>query len=226
MGHGDTRERVPGHGKTRVTVQQKASSRKSGKRVKPVMKICSYTFEEYVERVERFHGFAAPGVLIGGFMVDLAYRHLPKEGLFDAISETPKCLPDAVQLLTPCTVGNGWLTVMNLGRYAITLYNKRTGEGVRVFLDPRKIEPWSEIKNWFFKLKPKKEQDEKLLMKQIKEAGADVCSVQQVRVAGRVLEKRHRAGFAVCPRCKESYPVDDGTLCLACQDVDPYLPRS
>ena len=190
------------------------------------MNIRSYTFEEFVERVLKFHGFAAPGVLIGGFMVDLAYQHLPKEGLFDAISETPKCLPDAIQLLTPCTVGNGWLTVMNLGRYAMTLYDKQTGEGIRVFLDPKKVEAWSEIKNWFFKLKPKKEQDDQLLIRQIREAGTAICSVRRVKVAGRILEKRHRVGFAVCPRCKESYPTADGALCLVCQDATPYLVES
>ena len=79
---------------------------------------------------------------------------------------------------------------MNLGRYAVALYDKKTGEGIRVFLDPDKIEPWSEIKNWFFKLKPKKEQDEQLLMRQIKEAGASICSIQHVRVASRMLEKQ------------------------------------
>ena len=45
------------------------------------MNICSYTFEEYVERVRAFHGFAAPGVLIGGFMVDAACRSLPEKTL-------------------------------------------------------------------------------------------------------------------------------------------------
>ncbi len=187
------------------------------------MKIRSRTFEEFVERVRAFHGFAAPGVLIGGFMVELAYRNLPEERLFDAIAETPKCLPDAIQLLTPCTVGNGWLTILNLGRYALTLYDKQTGEGTRVFLDPAKIEPWSEIKNWFFKLKPKKEQDDQVLVRQIKEAGVSICGIQQVRVANRMLEKRHRAGFAVCPHCKESYPVSDSALCLACQDMTLYV---
>ncbi len=112
---------------------------------------------------------------------------------------------------------------MNLGRYAMTIYDKQTGEGIRVFLDPAKIEAWSEIKNWFFKLKPKKEQDDQLLIRQIKEAGASICGIQHVRVAGRVLEKRHRASFAVCPRCKESYPVGDGALCLGCQDTAPYV---
>ncbi len=117
------------------------------------MNIRNYTFEEFVERVKEFHGYEAPGVIIGGFMVDLAYRHLPKEGLFDALCETPKCLPDAIQLLTPCTVGNGWLTVVNVGRFALTLYNKESGEGVRVFVDTEKLEVWPELKTWFFKLK-------------------------------------------------------------------------
>ena len=42
------------------------------------MNIRSYTFEEYVERVRSFHGFAGPGVLIGGFKVEVAYRRLPR----------------------------------------------------------------------------------------------------------------------------------------------------
>jgi formylmethanofuran dehydrogenase subunit E len=187
------------------------------------MNILSYTFEEYVERVQSFHGFAAPGVVIGGFMVDLAYQHLPEDRLFDAICETAKCLPDAIQLLTSCTVGNGWLTVINLGRYAMTLYDKSKGEGIRVFLDPAKLETWPEIKAWFSKLKPKKEQDSTLLIKQIKEAGGSICSIEQVRVAPRFLEKKHRGEIAVCPCCKEAYPLADGAICLGCQGEAPYV---
>ncbi len=186
------------------------------------MKIRSYTFEEFMERVRTFHGYTAPGVIIGGFMVDFAYQHLPTDGIFDALCETPKCLPDAVQLLTPCTIGNGWLTVVNVGRYAVTFYDKKTGTGIRVFVDATKVEAWVEIKNWYFKLKAKKEQDEGLLMQQIKEAGSRICSVQHVKVAERFLGTKHRGGFAVCPQCKEAYPVADGTLCLGCQGEGLY----
>jgi formylmethanofuran dehydrogenase subunit E len=181
------------------------------------VKICSYTFDEYMERVKAFHGFAAPGVLIGGFMVDLAYRHLPEGHLYDALCETPKCLPDAIQLLTPCTIGNGWLTVVNVGRYAMTLYDKSTGEGVRVFVDAAKMDRWTEIRNWYFKLKPKAEQDDLELLREIREAGSDICSVQRVMIADRFVHKRHRGPFAVCPSCKEAYPLADGPICLACQ---------
>ncbi len=183
------------------------------------MTICSYSFQEYVERVRSFHGFAAPGVVIGGFMVDLAYRYLPAEVLGDALCETPKCLPDAIQMLTPCTIGNGWLKVVNLGRYALTLYDKTSGEGVRVSIDPRAVEEWPEIRDWFFKFKSKKEQDPEALMSQIEEAGASYCLARYVTVAETVRQKKHRAGFAICAYCGEAFPLEDGLLCLGCQST-------
>jgi formylmethanofuran dehydrogenase subunit E len=187
------------------------------------MKICSYTFEEYVERVRAFHDFAAPGVVIGGFMVDLAYQYLPEEGLFNVLCETPKCLPDAIQILTAKTVGNGRLTVINLGRYAMTFYDISSGEGVRVSLDQTKLEVWPEIKSWFLKLKSKKEQDYTLLMAQIRESGTSIFSFEHVRVSPRLLVRKRRGRIAVCPKCKEAYPIADGTTCLGCQEEMPYV---
>ncbi len=184
------------------------------------MTICSYSFEEYVERVRSFHSFAAPGVVIGGFMVDLAYRCLPAEVLTDALCETAKCLPDAIQILTPCTAGNGWLKVVNLGRYALTLYDKTSGEGVRVSIDPTGVEEWPEIRDWFFKFKSKEEQDRDALMAQIEKAEASYCIARYVTVAEAVREKKHRSGFAVCAYCGEAFPLADGLLCLGCQN-DP-----
>ncbi|MFC1868693.1 FmdE family protein, partial [Thermodesulfobacteriota bacterium] len=129
--------------------------------------IGSYSYEEYEQLVQSFHGHIAPGMMIGGFMVDLALKNLPEGELFDALCETRSCLPDAIQLLTPCTIGNGWLKVRNAGRYALALYEKFSGEGIRVFVDAPKLEKWPEIKSWFFKLKEKKDQDKELLMAQI-----------------------------------------------------------
>jgi formylmethanofuran dehydrogenase subunit E len=178
--------------------------------------IRSYTYEKYVEMVREFHGYEAPGLLIGGFMIDLAYRHLPAEGLFDALCETSKCLPDAIQLLTPCTTGNGWLTVVNVGRFALTIYNKHTGEGVRVFVDPSRLENWPEMRVWFLKLKPKREQDMKRLLEEIRQAEDTIFKVMRVRVAKRFLEKPRRGEFTICPRCGEAYPAADGPACLGC----------
>ncbi len=93
-----------------------------------------YSFNEFLKLIESFHGYPAPGVLIGAKMVDIAMRRMPAGVLFDVVCESSKCLPDAVQLLTPCTLGNGWLRVQPLGRYALTLFGKRNGRGIRVFL--------------------------------------------------------------------------------------------
>jgi len=186
-------------------------------------KIVSHSFEEYLKLLESFHGNAAPGLIIGGFMVDLALKHLPEGILFDAVSETPACLPDAVQILTPCTVGNGWLKVMNLGRFALSLYDKYTGRGVRVFLDPEKLEAWPEIKTWLFKLKAKSEQDKDRLLAEIKEAGTEILGIQPVQVQSSLLKKKSRGRIANCSLCGEPYPVSDGGICRACQGEGPYV---
>jgi formylmethanofuran dehydrogenase subunit E len=179
--------------------------------------------EEYISQLTSFHGNLAPGLIIGGFMVETARKLLPKDILFNAISETPLCLPDAVQLLTPCTIGNGWLTILNFGRFAITLYEKYSGKGVRVYLDSIKLAKYPEIKSWYFKLKPKSEQDFQLLIDQIKEAGDQILSVQHVYVQAETLRRKKIGPVADCPRCGECYPVRDGLCCRACQGESPYL---
>lgn len=185
--------------------------------------ICGRTYEEYIDTVKTFHGYVAPGVVLGGFMVDLAYRNLPQGEFFDAISETRSCLPDAIQLLTPCTVGNGWLKIIDLGRFAISLFEKYTGNGVRVHVDSQKLDGWPELKAFFFKLKPKKEQDSELLMGEINLAHTSIFSVQKVMVNVDSIKSHRRDVFTVCPLCGEGYPENDGKTCLGCQGKAPYL---
>jgi formylmethanofuran dehydrogenase subunit E len=187
------------------------------------MKIGPYSFDEFLELVKSFHGYLAPGVVIGGIMVDLARRLLPPDVLFDAVAETRNCLPDAVQLLTPCTTGNGWLKVMKMGRFALSLYDKYQGKGVRVFLDPAQVASWPEIEAWYLKLRPKKEQDSALLLEQIREAGTEILGWGRVEVRPQFLQKRHRGRMVICPLCREAYPAQDGGLCRACQGEAPYL---
>ena len=181
------------------------------------------SFDDFVLQVRDFHGSAAPGLVLGGFMVEEARKHLPEGTIFDAISETTHCLPDAVQLLTPCTIGNGWLRIINLGRYALTLYDKYAGNGTRIYLDPEKVASWPAIRTWYLKLKPKKEQDSAALFAEIKTAGANVCSLEPVQVAPHLLQRRPRGGIVVCPVCKEAYPQLDGRICRACQGEAPYV---
>ena len=48
----------------------------------------AYSFEEYLNLIKMFHGHVAPGLVMGGQMVDLALKHLPTDILFDAYCET------------------------------------------------------------------------------------------------------------------------------------------
>ncbi len=184
--------------------------------------IQGYSFEEYAEIVRKFHGAAAPGVIIGGYMVDLAVRNLPEGILYNAVSETKSCLPDAIQLLTPCTIGNGCLKIVNLERYALVLHKKKDNKGIRVFLDAEKILFWPEIYAWYFKLKSKQEQDSKKLLQQIQEAGDTILGSHMVNVDPKFAQKQHKGTIAICPECCEAYPAKSGEICLGCQGKAPY----
>jgi hypothetical protein len=83
-------------------------------------------------------------MVTGGFTIDLARRNLPEGAFLDAISEASSYLPDTIQLLTPCTIGNGWLRVVDTGRFALALFEKYGG---------------------VLKLTPKREQDTKRLLR-------------------------------------------------------------
>ncbi len=186
------------------------------------MDIGNYSFAEFKELARRFHGFPAPGLLIGGYMVELAKRELPSGILYDAVVETGKCLPDAVQLLTPCSYGNGWMRIVNLGRYALALYNKHTGEGLRVSLNMDRLEGWPAIRDWFLKSKPKSEQDSDALFREIEAAGDLYLDLQPIQIAARHLQAKHMGQVDLCPVCREAYPLSDGAICRGCQGDSPY----
>ncbi len=179
-------------------------------------------YEQILERVRGFHGYAAPGVVLGFFMVEAAKDAMPEGVLYDALVETGWCLPDAVQMLTPCTIGNGWLKVRNFGIYAVSLYDKRTGQGVRVRLDPARLDPYPNIRTWLLKLAPKREQNTPALMEEIRLAGASVCSFAPVQVLPEQLQKRSKGSIALCPLCGDAYPASHGRLCRPCRGESPF----
>jgi formylmethanofuran dehydrogenase subunit E len=190
-----------------------------------IKKIGRYTCEEYFDLVKAFHGSIAPGVIIGGIMVDMAMSRIPEKILFNVICETSSCIPDSVQLITPCTIGNGWLTVFNLGRFAVSLYDKYGGNGTRVYLDPNKLENWDEIQAWFLKLKAKNEQDTNRLIEQILIAGRSIYSLNSIQVKSLYLTRKPKKSIGVCVACGEAYPVKDSKICKGCQGETPYETR-
>lgn len=187
------------------------------------MRLGQWTHEEFMEVARKFHGYPAPGLIIGAYMVELAKSHMPGGVLYDAISETSYCLPDAIQLLTPCTIGNGWMKILNFGLYAMSLYDKRTGEGVRVRLDLDKLDAYPTIRTWYMKTAPKKEQDSALLQEEIYEAGISILSARPVTVKPEFMGRRDRGGIVRCAICGEPHPGVFGTVCRSCRGESPYV---
>ncbi len=189
------------------------------------MNIGSYTYEEFIDKVKSFHGSIAPGIVAGGIMVNIARANLPQGEFFDVICETGHCLPDAVQLLTPCTIGNRWLKIVDTSRYALTFFNKYTGDGIRVFLDARKLKDWPAIRAWFLKEKPKRDQDQQEIIDEFRMAETSIYSTEKVRVKPSYItsSKQKRSSISLCPSCGEAYRADFGETCPACRGKGPYI---
>jgi formylmethanofuran dehydrogenase subunit E len=171
---------------------------------------------EFIEIIEKFHGWAAPGVVIGGFMVDWAQELLGQGIEADAIVETRHCLPDAVQLFTPCTCGNGWMKILDWDKFALCLYDKKSLSGHRVWVDLEKLSVFPNIYNWYMRLVEKKDLPLSVLNHDILSAGRKMLTSAQVRIT-RYYGKNKKGEIRICPACGEAYPVKQGLQCLACQ---------
>jgi len=191
------------------------------------MLLGSYTHDEFMEQATNFHGYPAPGIIIGAYMTELAKEYvkpmLGDHGLFNAISETGQCLPDAIQMLTPCTVGNGWLSICDNGRYAMSLFNKHNGKGVRVYLDIDKLDAYPTIKEWLMKLRPKREQNTALLQEEIRQAKTAILTVQEIQAKDEYYGKHGKGGISNCAMCGEPIPTRNGLICDACNGNSPYI---
>jgi len=177
--------------------------------------------DAFTEEIRKFHGWVAPGVLLGGFMVDYALELVGKAVETDAIVETRFCLPDAVQLLTPCTCGNGWMKILDWDKFALSLYDKKTREGFRVRLDVDKTAAFPHLYNWFMKLVEKKDLPLEVLNQTILEAGREALSADSVLITNHY-SKIKKGETGVCPSCGEAYTLRQGRLCVCCQGEGYY----
>jgi formylmethanofuran dehydrogenase subunit E len=185
------------------------------------MMVCGRSPDAFLNDIERFHGFVAPGLVLGGFMVDWAGELVGQGVESDAIVETCHCLPDAVQIFTPCTIGNGWLKVLDWDKFALTLYDKRKLTGYRVWFDLKKAALFPKIRGWFMRSIPKKDLPLEVLLEEILRAQRSVLSCRAVRVIS-LYEKKRKEGIEICSGCGEAYPASQGATCATCQGQGYY----
>jgi len=167
--------------------------------------------QPYFEEGINFHGYLSPGLALGIIMVDLAKEILGPRPLIDSVVETKACLPDAIQLMTACSYGNGWMRVKDWGKLALTLYDKHELDGIRVSVNLEEIRKHPLIERWL--MRSGKVNKEKVT-KEIIKVGRSILSWQRVRVAP--YKKIQNAPLVVCSSCGETHPAADGDLCVRC----------
>jgi formylmethanofuran dehydrogenase subunit E len=177
--------------------------------------------QDWVTRSIRFHTHAAPGVIISVFMVDLALELLgarPGEHLY-ATCETRKCAPDPLQALLGCTAGNNRLLLLPIGRFAFTLNRPsegQTAEGVRVFIDARKLGAFPAIQAWYTHAREfDKKGREDALYEEILRAGRKILSHEKVTLK---IPAKGEWDSATCSCCGEMVPADllEKGVCRGC----------
>ncbi len=178
--------------------------------------ICGISYEDFVIRMEEFHGYRSPGILLGAMMVEAALKEGGTTPYLNVVTETIVCLPDAVQLLTPCTIGNGFLQILDWGKFALTAYDRKTLAGVRVWLNYDALAGYPLVRGWFERSsKTNKKPVFEELAPQILNAGSNLIAHRPVRLY-QALKSTHHVPTGRCPHCGESYPLHFGTACPSC----------
>ena len=183
------------------------------------------SLDDFIEEARAFHGTASPALTIGASMVELALHSLGRTKSYHALCETERDLPDAVQILTPCTTGNGRLHVLSLGRFALTLFRPQNGRGVRVHLDLAKTSGWPHIRRWALQRMEGGEKEQVRLEHEIRKAGISILSAAPVQMRAVFMDETLSGPMTACISCGEPHPAAEGKLCRACAGQSPYVPR-
>ena len=183
--------------------------------------------QEEILALAEFHTYPAPGVLIGAFMVDWCLELLgaDKSKKLYGVCETPKCLPDALQVMAHITIGNNRLRILPIGKFAVTINppsEGTTADAFRVWVDKDKLKQYPTIDIWYanspaFDKKTMKGR----LFDEIFSAGRKILSSQKVRVT---VKQKKKWKSVTCPCCGESVPdyLIEGDRCGACGSMKYY----
>jgi len=184
--------------------------------------VCGVRYEDYLIRMEEFHGARSPGMLVGGIMLDAALQKLEPVPFLNVVCETVVCLPDAVQLLTPCTIGNGFLQILDWGKFALTAYDRKNLSGIRARVDHAKLSNYPLVQEWFQRTgRPREKPPFEQLAKEILTARSQIVSHEPVKLY-RALKNSKPIPTGLCPQCGESYRIDLGETCPSCRGDSYY----
>jgi formylmethanofuran dehydrogenase subunit E len=176
------------------------------------------TRDEIIEEAMRFHGGRGPGVALGVIMVEHGLELLGKVERLGLVVETALCMPDGAVIAAKHRYPKCIATILDHGKLALTLYEGRSGEGVRVWLDHKKTERYDKLHRWFLRLGPRDEPRNvrhAKVVEELKKAGTDVLSSKKVSLPP-LPEESDKIIF--CKVCGEPFTskTEAPTTCAGC----------
>jgi len=176
------------------------------------------TIDILLEKAKRFHGDVCLGILLGTRLAIIGMRVLGMDPLVKnrdliVFVETDRCVTDAIQAITGCSLGHRTMKFINYGKSAATFLDLKTNKAVRVAV----------LK------KPKEEENSFEVFKTMQEE--ELFKIEEVKVnlsQGDLPGRPYRTDE--CSRCGEV--VLDGrainkegkTLCRGCANGTYYVP--
>lgn len=192
-------------------------------------------FNNITEKIYTFHTKRAPGIPIGVAMIDLALDKLgPIKDKINAVSETQACLSDVLQIMVGCTIGNRYLRIYKkLGKYALTLFDREDGRGIRVWVDVDKIDIniAPETHKFFHRKRsaevkkggPARKESAKKIVEEFLKIKNDVIEFKEIQMIN--YNKPPMLPAAVCVSCNETFLAKSAleNVCQFCSGELKYF---
>lgn len=176
-------------------------------------------FEMYVKKVGDYHGHVCFGIAMGTKMSLAALKNLGlepnvKNKNLIVYAEIDRCMTDAIQVITGCTLGHRTLKYVDYGKFAATFVNLSNNEAIRLT-----IKESCEIKG----------SPEEVVSKMAKLPDSEVVNIQKVTVKISEFDlpgfPKKREYCSVCgERIMDGREVvhNDKLLCRACANGKYY----
>ncbi len=175
------------------------------------------------------HGHLAPGIALGLRMSEIALsRTNTKKGdkHLIGISETARCLADAMQAATGCTLGHGNACVEDYGKLALTIGDVRTKKGVRIALKEDANKHSSLMNKWMMRLGKLTHEEEEELGMQLLDMDEKFLLVQDVEINRD--QNFEKSRIVTCRECGNLIPesltenMENEVYCKACRGTAYY----
>lgn len=160
--------------------------------------------KKIVEIATLLHGHLAPGIALGMRMSELALMRLDAnrgDRYLIAVSETARCLADAMQAATGCTLGHGNAFVEDYGKLALTIGDSRTKKGVRVVLKDDANNHSSLMNKWMMRLGKLSHEEEDILGNQLLNLDERYFLIHDVEL--NRIQSFERSSIVNCSKCGE-----------------------